>query len=82
MIIAEIYAPSVDKTYEFKLNEDVAVSVVIDEITAVICQKEQCSVRGDKSVFLLFSCDSRQILSLNLSLYENGIQSGCRLMLV
>lgn len=82
MIIAEIYVPSVDKTYEFKLNEDVAVSVVIDEITAVICQKEQCSVRGDKFGFLLFSSDSGKILSLNLSLYENGIRSGSGLMLV
>lgn len=82
MIIVEIYVPSVDKTYEFKLNEDVAVNVAVDEISSVICQKEQCSVKGDKTQLMLFRCESEQTLSMNLSLYENGVQSGDRLMLV
>lgn len=82
MINVEIFAPSLDKTYEFKLNEDVTASVVTDEISSVICQKEQCDVRGDKSLLMLVHCDSGRILSMNLSLYENGIQSGDRLMLV
>lgn len=82
MIIAEVYVPSVDKIYEFKLNEDVAVSVAIDEISSVICQKEQCGIKGDKSQFLLFRCENRQLLSMNLSLYENGVQSSDRLMLI
>lgn len=82
MIIAEIYVPSVDKVYEFKLNEDTALYVVIEEIISVICQKEQCGIRGDKSDFMLFKSESSQILSMNLSLYENGVQSGDRLILV
>lgn len=82
MIVVEIFVPSVDNVYEFKLNEDAATSVVINEISSVICQKEQCSIKGDKSQLMLFRCESNQILSLNLSLYENGVQSGDRLMLV
>lgn len=82
MIIIEIFVPSVDKIYEFKLNEDVSVGVAIDEISSVICQKEQCAVLGDKSQFMLVRTESRQILSMGLSLYENGVQSGDRLILV
>ena len=82
MIIVEIYVPSVDKNYEFKLSEDVAASVAIDEISSVICQKEQCGIKGDKSKLMLFRCENKQILSMNLSLYENGVQSGDRLMLI
>lgn len=82
MIIVEIFVPSVDKTYEFKLNEDVSVSVAIDEISSVICQKEQYAVIGDKSQLMLVRTENRQILYMGLSLYENGVQSGDSLMLV
>lgn len=82
MIIAEVFVPSLDKSYEFKLNEDVAVWTVIDEISSVICQKEQCNISGDKDKLMLFKTDTAQVLSMNLSLYENGIKSGDRLMLI
>lgn len=82
MIIVEVHALSLGRTYEFKLNEDVAANVIIEEISSVICQKEQCAVKGERSELLLVLCDKQQILSSNLSLYENGVQSGDRLMLV
>ncbi len=74
--------PSLGTVYDFKLNEDVVVSVVIDEISSIICQKEQCHISGDRNEFLLFSEDKRRLLSLGLSLYENDIKTGDRLVLV
>lgn len=82
MIIVEIFVPSIDRTYEFKLNEDIAASVIIEEITSVICQKEQCEVKGERSDLILVLSDKHQIVSMNLSLYENGVQSGDKLMLL
>lgn len=82
MILVEIFVPSLDKTYEFKLNEDVAVSVVIEEISSVICQKEQCDVEGNRAELILVLCEKQLILSSGLSLYENGVQSGDRLFLL
>ena len=82
MILVEIFVPSLDKTYEFKLNEDVAVSVVIEEISSVICQKEQCDVEGNRADLILVLCEKQLILSSGLSLYENGVQSGDRLFLL
>ena len=82
MIIVEVFVPSLDKSYEFKLNEDVAVSIVIDEISSVICQKEQCNISGDKEQLMLFKPDNNQTLSIRLSLYENDIKTGDRLMLI
>ena len=81
MIIAEIFVPALDKVYDFKLNEDVIVSVLIDEISSVICQKEQCEITGDKNNLMLFKVDDNQILSMGLSLYQNGIKTGDRMML-
>lgn len=82
MILVEIYVPSVDRIYEFKLNEDIAVSVITDELCSVICQKEQCGVKGDKSDMLLFHKESKRILLPARSLFENNIRSGDRLVLI
>ncbi len=82
MIITEVYVPSIDKSYEFKMNEDVSACIVMDEIVSVICQKEQCAVKGDKSQLMLLKLRDSQVISLNLTLYENGVESGDRLILV
>lgn len=49
MIVAEIYVPVFDASYDFKLDENVPTGVVIEEIASVICQKEQCEIGGDKT---------------------------------
>ncbi|HCI60430.1 glutamyl-tRNA amidotransferase [uncultured Ruminococcus sp.] len=82
MIIVEIYVPSIDRTYDFKLNEDVVLSIVIEEITSVICQREKCSITGEKNDFLLLRAESNSILSKSLSLYENDVKTGDKLILV
>ncbi len=82
MIITEIYVMSLDKSYDFKLNEDVIVTVLIEEISNMICQYEQCEIRGDRENLLLFSEEQHKMLSMELSLYENGIQTGDTLILV
>lgn len=82
MIISEIYVPIVDKQYEFKLDEDVLVNWIIEEIVSVICQKEQFEIPKNKNEFILYSSENKLILSKNISLYENGINTGDRLVLV
>ena len=63
MIVAEIYVPVFDASYDFKLDENVPTGVVIEEIASVICQKEQCEIGGDKTQFMLFKVENRQSLS-------------------
>ena len=63
MIVAEIYVPVLDASYDFKLDENVPTGVVIEEIASVICQKEQCEIGGDKTQFMLFKVENRQSLS-------------------
>ena len=82
MIIVEISVPSIDRTYDFKLTEDVVLSIVIEEITSVICQREKCSITGEKNDFLLLRAESNSILSKSLSLYENDVKTGDKLILV
>ncbi len=41
MILVNIFIPLIDKEYEFKLNEDVPVYWIIEEVSALICQKKE-----------------------------------------
>ena len=59
MIVAEIYVPVLDASYDFKLDENVPTGVVIEEIASVICQKEQCEIGGDKTCLLYTSPSPR-----------------------
>ena len=82
MILVEIYVPSMERKYEFRLNEDVAAGVIIEELSSVICQKEQCKVCGKVNDLMLLLPEKSRIISSGLSLYENGVKSGDRLMLI
>lgn len=82
MIITEVYVPSLDKTYDFKLCDNIPVAVITEELSAVICQKEQCSIFGEKRDFMLFNAENKNILSMKLSLFENEIKTGDRLIFV
>ena len=46
MILVDIYVPSVEQTYDFNIDENAPVSSVIEEVAAMVSQKEQCILRG------------------------------------
>ena len=81
-MIVEIYVPTLDKEYEFLLDNDAVTSVAADEITSVVCEKEQCELQGDGESLMLFHVPTGTKLIGNLTLYENGVASGDRLILV
>lgn len=82
MIIIEVLVPSFDNHYELKVDENVVLAVMISEIAAIICQKEQCKIIGSSDNLLLFSLSDKRLLSMNLSLYDNNVRTGDRLVLV
>lgn len=82
MIIVEIEVPSIEKSYDFKLNDDVSVSVIIEELCAIVCQKEQCRFLNNDGQLMLFKIDNKRLLSMSLSLYENDVKTGDKLLLI
>ena len=82
MVLVDVYVPSVNQTYDFSLDELSRIETVMEEITAMICQKEQCELSGNSSELMLCSADQRRTLSRNLTLYEEGIVTGNKLILV
>lgn len=82
MILVDIYVPSLDKTYDFQVDEKAKVTNVTAEIVEMI-GNETRSVKGlSGQDFLLCSMDLEQILSGSSSLQEYGIRNGSKLILV
>ena len=82
MILVDIFVPSLDKTYDFQLNEDVPVDALIDEICEMIGQKEHSTMIGSSDDVFLCSFSGKRVLDRNKSLYESGINTGESLVLV
>jgi hypothetical protein len=82
MILVDVYVPSLDKTYDFSLNDQASIAAVIEEISEMISQNEQCEMIKNPEELLLCSYDQRKILDRNTCLEENEIRSGSHLMLV
>lgn len=82
MILVDVYVPSLDKTYDFSLNDQASIAAVIEEISEMISQNEQCEMIKNPEELLLCSYDQRKILDMNTCLEENEIRSGSHLMLV
>ncbi len=82
MVLVDIFVPSVDKTYNFSLNENVAIDGVILEITEMIEQKERTKLIGSKSDLNLYKMSDSALLPQKNTLSDCYVTSGTRLILV
>lgn len=82
MILVDIFVPSVDKTYDFQLNEMVPVNILIEEVSEIIGQKERCSIIGDIQDLKLCDRKKQCVLPDNSTLYDCGIINGSKLILI
>ncbi len=82
MILVDIYVPGVNQTYDFNVDENAKLSLLIEEISGMICQKEQCSLNGSVRELMLVSQNQHKILSEELTLAHYDISQGDRLLLV
>ncbi|MBQ6787679.1 MAG: hypothetical protein IJO85_08155 [Lachnospiraceae bacterium] len=82
MILVDVFVPSVDNVFDFQLDEDVKIGMLVEEIGEMICQKEHSHLDGKMEKLLLCSLDNRQILPKNVTLAECGVKTGGKLMLL
>lgn len=82
MILVDVFVPSVEQQFDFSLNETVLISHVIEEISALVAQREQCELQGDSEQLLLCDAQTASILPKNKTLQQCEIQNGGRLILV
>lgn len=82
MILVDVVVPSVDKTYDFKLDENAPIWLVLEEITEMISRREHCEMQGNKEDVLLCRYDGQVVLNRLSTLSDSGITDGSRLLLL
>lgn len=81
MILVDIYVPSINKQFDFKLDENAYIADILEEVGEMMMPQ---GMENHAEVEKLMFCDyeSRRILPLNQSLKQCGIGNGWRLVLV
>ena len=82
MILVDIYVPSLDKTYDFHVDETVQTEKLIMEIAEMIGNDMKAEKKIEAEKLLLCSMYQEQILNKHGSLQSYGIRNGSRLLLV
>lgn len=82
MIVVDVAVPGVEQVYDFALDENTQIALVIEEIAEMISQKEHCVLCGNRDELLLCTYGSKTVLDRCATLKESGIVSGSRLLLV
>ena len=82
MMMVDIYVPGVDQTYDFNVDENAKISLLLEELVGMICQKEHCTLSGSIKEMLLVSQNQKKVLNSDLTLSHYKIVQGDRLMLV
>lgn len=82
MILVDIFVPSVNNVYDFRLDEKSPIQRVIEEICELIEIKEHCNLIGDTEGMMLCCQKHECILPGYCTLSECGISTGSSLILV
>lgn len=82
MILVDVFVPSVNNVYDFRVDEETPIRRVIEEICELIELKEHCSLIGEAGDLVLCSQEDRRILPEDQTLFECKIKTGSSLILV
>ena len=82
MILVDVYAPSVDESWDFMLDENTKNERIIYELVEMISRKITSGQDLDSDNFRLYSLVGACELPKESTLAECGIRDGCKLMLV
>lgn len=82
MILVDVFVPSVNNVYDFRVDEETPVRRVIEEMCELIELKEHCSLVGDIGDLMLCGQEDRCILPGDCTLFECKIKTGSSLILV
>lgn len=81
MILVDVQVPSLDRTYDFELDETLPVDGLTEKMVTIIKEKEKLqAVSGEK--MYLFALGRERLLNGAFSLKEQGIVTGEKLILI
>ena len=81
MIIVTVDVPIMGSSYDFQIDEDIPLHVIRNELTEMICRRNQCALSGKADEIMLWDVRRQVLLNPRSTAYENGLVTGSRLML-
>lgn len=78
----EIHVPAFSRIFEFELDEDMEIAVLIEEIAETICQYEHCTLDGSPAQMLLLHNGRKKALDVHQSLIQADVHNGDSLTLI
>ena len=82
MVMVEIDIPSLKKSYDFRLKEDIKIDEIIEEVCMIICQKEKKDVLLRTRDMILASVFNGIIMNNMYTLEDYNVHDGDMLMLI
>lgn len=81
-MLTEVMVPVLNLTFDFDLQDTALVEDAAAEIAEVVCRYEQCALKGNREDLVLCLEKQKRILAAGMTLAENGVQTGDRLLLL
>lgn len=82
MILTEVYFAEMNKSYDFRLEEEAPVGQLVEDIVSKIAQIERIPLSKHPGFFILCRKRDSRIFDNTASLAVQGICSGDKLMLI
>ena len=82
MIMVDIYMPAIDESFDFMLDENADLDVVILAVSEMIARKTRSEIKPGDDGFVLYYVDRKVPLAADRTLYESGVRDGDRLIMV
>jgi hypothetical protein len=81
MIIIKVEVPIMGQEYNFQIDETVPIYEVQEEITEMICRRQQCRLDGMEHRLILWDRKRNLMLRREGSARDNGLETGSELLL-
>lgn len=81
MILVEVTVPTLNRKYDFELDETVKIGLLTDEILEMLCRREKREMPARTDAFCLSELSLGTILDPEGTLQDYGVKDGGQLIL-
>ncbi|MCQ2509346.1 MAG: hypothetical protein MJ116_02610 [Lachnospiraceae bacterium] len=82
MVVINVLFQGMNRSYDFKVDENAKTAKVIEDMAMMIAQREHLNFDKNKESFVLCDLDRQLILNMDSTFAENGICSGKTLVML
>ena len=81
MIIVRVEIPIMGQEFDFQLDEDTTAYEIQKDIADMVCSRNACVLSGNSERLMMWDVLRHTLIRPELTLRENGLESGSVIML-